>query len=45
MNKVFGTDRRVITPDVNSIEATFIVAKKINPGSGSIETSLNFKEQ
>jgi hypothetical protein len=45
MSKVFGADRRVITPDNNNIEATFIVAKKINAGSGSIETSLNFKEQ
>ena len=45
MSKVFGSDRRVITPDNNNLEATFIVAKKINAGSGSIETSLNFKEQ
>ena len=45
MSKVFGADKRVITPDNNNIEATFIVAKKINSGSGSIETSLNFKEQ
>ena len=45
MSKVFGADRRVITPDNNNLEATFIVAKKINAGSGSIETSLNFKEQ
>jgi hypothetical protein len=45
MSKVFGADRRVITPDNNNVEATFIVAKKINAGSGSIETSLNFKEQ
>jgi len=45
MSKVFGADRSVITPDNNNIEATFIVAKKINSGSGIIETSLNFKEQ
>ena len=45
MSKVFGADRRVITPDNNNIEATFIVARKINAGSGSIETSFNFKEQ
>lgn len=45
MSKVFGSDRRVITPDNSNSEATFIVAKKINAGSGSIETSLNFKEQ
>lgn len=45
MSKIFGADRRVITPDNNNLEATFIVAKKINAGSGTIETSLNFKEQ
>lgn len=46
MKKVFGTDRRVVTPDNNNIEATFIIAKKIDGiGTGTIETSLNFKEQ
>jgi hypothetical protein len=45
MSKVFGADRQVITPDNNNLEATFVVAKKINAGSGSIETSINFKEQ
>ena len=45
MSKVFGADRSVITPDNNNIEATFVVARKINSGSGNIETSLNFKEQ
>ena len=46
MNKVFGQDRRVITPDNNNVDATFIVAKKIDSGDfGSIQTSLNFKEQ
>ena len=45
MSKVFGVDRRVITSDINNLESTFIVARKINAGSGSIETSLNFKEQ
>lgn len=46
MNKVFGQDRRVITPDNNNVEATFIVAKKIDSGSsGTLQTSLNFKEQ
>jgi len=46
MSKVFGADRRVITPDNNNIEATFIVAKKIDSGSsGTLQTSLNFKEQ
>ncbi len=46
MNKVFGQDRRVVTPDNNNTEATFIIAKKIDgAGTGIIETSLNFKEQ
>ena len=48
MSKVFGQDRRVITPDNNNVEATFIVAKKIDgaPGdTGTIQSSLNFKEQ
>ena len=45
MSKVFGADRSVITPDNNNIEATFVVARKINSGDGNIETSLNFKEQ
>lgn len=46
MGKVFGQDRRVITPDNNNLEATFIVAKKIDSGSsGTVQTSLNFKEQ
>jgi len=46
MSKVFGQDRRVITPDNNNVEATFIVAKKIDSGSsGTLQTSLNFKEQ
>ena len=46
MRKVFGPDRRVVTPDNNNIEATFITAKKIDAGSsGTLQTSLNFKEQ
>jgi len=48
MSKIFGQDRRVITPDNNNIEATFMVAKKLDgaPGdTGTIQTSLNFKEQ
>ena len=46
MTKVFGPDKRVITPDNNNIEATFITAKKIDAGgSGTVEVSLNFKEQ
>lgn len=45
LDKVFGVDKNVITPDNNNIEATFITAKKIGSGEGTIETSLNFKEQ
>ena len=46
LNKVFGSDKRVITPDNNNVEATFILAKKIDSGdTGVIESSLNFKEQ
>ena len=46
MSKVFGADRNVITPDNNNAEATFIVAKKLDAGaSGSVQASLNFKEQ
>jgi len=46
MSKVFGQRKRVITPDNNNIEATFITGKKIDAGgSGIIEASINFKEQ
>ena len=46
MTKVFGVDRRVIAPDQNNIEATFLTARKIDPGAtGEIEVSLNYKEQ
>ena len=48
MRKIFGPDRTVITPDNNNIEATFILAKKIekNTGpTGTVEASINFKEQ
>jgi hypothetical protein len=48
MRKIFGPDRSVITPDNNNVEATFIIAKKIeeNTGpTGTIEASINFKEQ
>jgi hypothetical protein len=46
MKKVFGVDRNVVTPDNNNIEATFIVARKMDgPGTGNIEVSLNYKEQ
>ncbi len=46
MKKIFGSDRTVITPDNNNLEATFIIAKKLDGGDfGFIEASLNFKEQ
>ena len=46
MRKIFGPDRSVITPDNNNVEATFILAKKIDSGStGIVEASINFKEQ
>ena len=46
MSKVFGVDRRVIAPDRNNIEATFLTAKKIDPGAtGEIQVTLNYKEQ
>jgi len=48
MRKVFGPDRSVITPDNNNVEATFILAKKIEEDTGptgTVEASINFKEQ
>ena len=46
MSKTFGPDRNVITPDNQNIEATFIVARKLDSTSNStIETTLNYKEQ
>ena len=47
LSKIFGPDRSVITPDNQNIEATFLTASIVGGGSttGSIETSLNFKEQ
>ena len=46
MSKVFGVDRRVIAPDRNNIEATFLTAKKIDSGAtGDIQVTLNYKEQ
>ena len=46
MKKIFGTDRRVVTPDITNTEATFVVSKKIGTdnNNGMIEASLNFKE-
>jgi hypothetical protein len=46
MRKVFGPDKNVITPDNNNIDATFILAKKIDAGgTGIVETGLNWKEE
>ena len=46
MTKIFGTDKRVIAPDRDNIEATFFTAKKIDPGTtGEVQMSLNYKEQ
>jgi len=46
MSKTFGQDRNVITPDNNNIEATFLVAKKLDSTSNNtIEATLNYKEQ
>jgi len=45
MSKIFGQDRNVITPDNQNLEATFLVAQKIQPGTGEIEATLNYKEQ
>ena len=46
MSKVFGVDRRVIAPDRNNVEATFLTAKKIDSGAtGEIQVTLNYKEQ
>ena len=46
LTPVFGTDKRVIAPDNNNIDATFVLSKKIDTsGFGTVETSLNFKEQ
>jgi len=46
LTKIFGTDKKVITPDISNTEATFIMSKKIDePGFGTIEASINFKEQ
>ena len=46
MSKIFGQDRNVITPDNNNIEATFLVAKKLDAGAtGTVQATLNYKEQ
>ena len=49
MTKVFGADRQVITPDNKNLEATFLIARKLDATNakplGIIESSLNFKEQ
>ena len=49
MDKIFGVDRNVITPDNLNLEATFLTAKKLDGDSsnntGSIQLTLNYKEQ
>ena len=46
MSKIFGQDRNAITPDNQNIEATFLVAKKLDSSGGNtIEATLNYKEQ
>ena len=46
MSKIFGQDRNVITPDNQNVEATFLVAKKLDSSAGNtIEATLNYKEQ
>ncbi len=46
LTKIFGPDRRVVTPDNNNTEATFVTIKKIDGGgSGTAEMNFNFKEQ
>jgi hypothetical protein len=46
MSKTFGQDRNVITPDNQNIEASFLVAKKLDStDNNTIEATLNYKEQ
>ncbi len=46
MSKTFGQDRNVITPDNQNIEATFLVARKLDStDNNTIEATLNYKEQ
>ena len=46
MKKIFGPEKRVITPDNNNLDATFVTSKKLDgSGSGTVEVSINFKEQ
>jgi hypothetical protein len=46
LSKIFGSDRTVITPDNNNVEATFFIAKKLDAGSeGTVECSISYKEQ
>lgn len=46
LKKIFGPEKRVITPDNNNLDATFITARKLDgAGSGTVEASVNFKEQ
>jgi len=46
LKKIFGPEKRVITPDNNNLDATFITARKLDgAGTGTVEASINFKEQ
>ena len=49
LSKTFGTDRNVITPDNLNIEATFLIAQKMDGGgtdtTGTVQATLNYKEQ
>ena len=47
LSRTFGYDRNVVTKNIFNTEATFIVAglAKTTDSSGTIEVSLNFKEQ
>lgn len=46
LKKIFGPEKRVITPDNNNLDATFITARKLDgAGTGTVEASVNFKEQ
>ena len=49
LSKTFGADRNVITPDNLNIEATFLIAQKMDGGgndtTGTVQATLNYKEQ
>ena len=47
LGSIFGADRQAIVPDNNNIEATFVVAERIDGNNAETiaNMSLNFKEQ